>query len=1172
MHSLRNEVFVLGSILSSIQELIASEDPRSPLTDREIADRLSVSRTRVTLARKGAGIPDSRERLRPALASAVKRLMSDGDMSVRELTRSLEEEGYAISRFTVEQLRRQVGSAGKAPPRQAARGAAGGGSLGAVAGRKRPVDVSARRRESLDQSDPFARLLGGQGSLKPLIQQAKAAVLYPPNGLHTLILGPAGVGKNELAEAMYRFALEVRGRGDRLPFVTFNCADYAENPQLLLSQLFGHVRGAYTGAETDKVGLVEQANGGMIFLDEIHRLPAEGQEILFHLMDRGRFRRLGETGSDRYANVTLIAATTENPESSLLVTFRRRIPMVIEMPSLVDRPLAERLEMIQRFFREEAARTGTAIRVLKEASQAFLLYDCPGNVGQLKSDIQVACARGFLIHVSEATKEVEIDASKLPNHVRRGLLKLPGRRQEIDGLVPGDLVILPEKEIQVAAKEDLYTLPGEIYQYIEQRYDEMRKAGLADLEINRLLGSELEAQFRQHLKRVKPQPQAVAREDLIRIVGRDMVETVETMLNLTRSQTLQMDQHLFYCLAIHLSAAVERLRQGKSIVNPHLEEVKKEYVREYRMASEMISYVEKRLGMAFPEDETGFLAMYLHGSLTKGSETGEGRVGVVVMTHGKVASGMIDVAARLLGSSHARWVEMSLDEDPETVLERATATVRDADEGKGALLLVDMGSLLTFGEIITERTGIPTRTVDRVDTIMVVEAIRRAALPNTSIDELAENLTGWRGSLARAGAPGPGATAADGARKTIVTVCLTGEGTARRLKDLLEKIVGKDEIEVVPVGASGRVDVGRRIRELARDRRIVAVVGSVDPGYGDAPFIPVEEIIGGGGAGLVRGMLNKSGDSLVEEVLSDELLVPKATWSTREEAIDGLANLMISRGYVTGAFLTDVYRRELSSPTMLEGEVAIPHGDPAHVLRPAIAVASLAQPVQWAGGKVSLVCLLALNSMSKKTFDQVYRVLRPGPHLERLKAAGTREEMRDAVLAGMGLPERCADSTMTVFSELVSPELVVIGMKAGSKEEVLDRLASLLTEHGAVKPSYSGAVQERERKYPTGLPTQGVGVAIPHADPEHVLKPAIALATLASPVSFGLMGDASSSVEVGLVLMLALKDANGQLKTLQKLVEAFQVPGLLAGLRDQKDAAGATEVLRACLVGADGRR
>ena len=165
-----------------------------------------------------------------------------------------------------------------------------------------------------------------------------------------LILGPSGVGKSYLADAMYEFAKSTKNFDDKSKYIVFNCADYADNPQLLLSQLFGSVKGAYTGANEDKIGIVESCNGGILFLDEVHRLPAEGQEILFSILDRGSFRRLGESENVRKSNVMIIAATTENVESSLLLTFRRRIPMVIEIPPIKNRPYEERFELINKYF------------------------------------------------------------------------------------------------------------------------------------------------------------------------------------------------------------------------------------------------------------------------------------------------------------------------------------------------------------------------------------------------------------------------------------------------------------------------------------------------------------------------------------------------------------------------------------------------------------------------------------------------------------------------------------------------------------------------------------------------------------------------------------------------------------------------------------------------------
>jgi len=154
-------------------------------------------------------------------------------------------------------------------------------------------------KKTLDKVSVLNTLIGAGGSIKKQIEQGKAAILYPPDGLHMIILGETGVGKSTFAEAMYKFAVECKKLAAQAPFIIFNCADYSENPQLLLSQLFGYVKGAFTGADKDKKGIVELAQEGILFLDEIHRLPPEGQEMMFLLMDKGVFRRLGESENFR---------------------------------------------------------------------------------------------------------------------------------------------------------------------------------------------------------------------------------------------------------------------------------------------------------------------------------------------------------------------------------------------------------------------------------------------------------------------------------------------------------------------------------------------------------------------------------------------------------------------------------------------------------------------------------------------------------------------------------------------------------------------------------------------------------------------------------------------------------------------------------------------------------
>ena len=101
------------------------------------------------------------------------------------------------------------------------------------------------------------QLYGNNISLKDAVKQAKAAILYPPKGMNCLILGETGVGKSMFASLMYDYATSMNVKSKDAPFITFNCADYCNNPQLLTSQLFGVKKGAYTGCESDKAGLIE---------------------------------------------------------------------------------------------------------------------------------------------------------------------------------------------------------------------------------------------------------------------------------------------------------------------------------------------------------------------------------------------------------------------------------------------------------------------------------------------------------------------------------------------------------------------------------------------------------------------------------------------------------------------------------------------------------------------------------------------------------------------------------------------------------------------------------------------------------------------------------------------------------------------------------------------------
>lgn len=147
--------------------------------------------------------------------------------------------------------------------------------------------------------------------------------------------------------------------------------------------------------------------------------------------------------------------------------------------------------------------------------------------------------------------------------------------------------------------------------------------------------------------------------------------------------------------------------------------------------------------------------------------------------------------------------------------------------------------------------------------------------------------------------------------------------------------------------------------------------------------------------------------------------------------------------------------------------------------------------------------------------------------------------------------------------EVFREELVLMNYKAKDAEDVLKSLANLLYQDGSVKESYFQAMYDREKAYPTGLPTEGIKVAIPHAEVEHVNYSAFAIATLPVPVKFGEMGAAPDSLlEVQIVMMLANADPEEQVKTLRKMVDIFDEPDSLVAIMEAESPADIINIMK----------
>ncbi|MCR3761538.1 sigma 54-interacting transcriptional regulator [Clostridium felsineum] len=664
-------------------------------------------------------------------------------------------------------------------------------------------------------------------SLKQAVEQLKAAILYPPKGMNCLILGNTGVGKSMFASLMHEYAVEMEVKEKTSPFITFNCADYSNNPQLLTSQLFGIKKGAYTGADSDRVGLIEKANGGILFLDEVHRLPPEGQEALFTFLDKGTFRRMGDD-EVRHSNVLIISATTENPNSSLLKTFTRRIPMLITIPSLNERTLEERLYLIKSFFKNESKKLNRDISVSLNTMRAFLSYDCPNNIGQLKSDVQLVCARAYSEFLTGSIRDVRITSRLIPIYVKEGLYKEKEHRILWNKLMGDEIEYFKfsSKEVRDLNEDSKRASKSDIYEYIEQKLEALKDKRLSNIDIENILEKDITKYFNKYISGISEE---LNKKNLITILGEDTLNFVDKIIyQIVTDLRKNINNNVYTALALHINTLMTRINSNKTIINPELKKIKSLYPVEYEIALKAKKQIENYINLPIPDDEAGYIALFIVNNEDKSPSKVIDTVKIIIIAHGKsTATSMAEVANTLLEENFVIGINCPLDMKPSVVLSELKKTVKTNLSTSGYILLVDMGSLTTFGEVIKKEFSIPVKVFPLVSTLHVIEAARKSML-GLSIDEIFDSILTIN-SYQHITQHSSELTEKPTRKKiAIVTACLTGEGGSLAIKSFLNSNLkyDKDLFEIICLNCLDKNHFKKDLLSIIEQKEILFLVSS----------------------------------------------------------------------------------------------------------------------------------------------------------------------------------------------------------------------------------------------------------------------------------------------------------------------------------------------------------
>lgn len=640
----------------------------------------------------------------------------------------------------------------------------------------------------------FSKFIGYNGSMEQVIEKCKAAVNYPVNGLTMIICGASGVGKSYLASLIHQYAVESGAVEKNAPFVVLNCADYANNSELLSSVLFGHVKGAFTGANEEKQGLLAEADGGYLFLDEVHNLSAENQEKLFLFIDSQKYRMLGDSKNWQTAKVRLLFATTEDIHSTLLATFRRRIPFEIRIPDFLERSYGERFLLVSSFFQNEAEILKKNICVDSEYFRRMLNLHEEGNIGAVKSKIKVLCAQAYS---QQREEELRITT--------------PGKETSDSFHFYWNR---PEKKKWMSSYQIFSNItgcfvPGMNYSKIEEVLELFLQTITRRLEENKKENNFCEIPpFRHYEEKCRNSINKILKSYGYRLNELEIDEFYKMVIAVLFDET-------FFGAAFKISGYEKK---------------------KYRKYEVMISRILDAVLEDYNDNVREFLQTILTVWLSDKVKV-KSKINALILMHGEhSASSMASLANEMIGDYVYEAFDMPIQVHTEDLIVKVNDYVRDIETNEGLVLLVDMGSLERMYDKISRNVDGDLVIVNNVSTAFALELgfslFDKADIYRITQMDMSQfnmKMQYYKGLSQK---------------PNIIVSCISGEGIAVEIKEILSRYVNTDEIDILTMDYS---ELKKQLnRGAAEDFHNTIVVFTTTPLSSTVvPVMNVEDLVNG---------------------------------------------------------------------------------------------------------------------------------------------------------------------------------------------------------------------------------------------------------------------------------------------------------------------------------------
>ena len=664
----------------------------------------------------------------------------------------------------------------------------------------RPVLYHTKTPGEKDADNYFSTLIGSGGSLKHAIQLAKAAILYPPRSLNMIITGERGTGKRHLAKQMYQYAAACQVLPQNAPYVEMNCRDYADAESRAQTELFGTEGNA---------GLWKKAESGLLYLDNIQYLG-------------GRLRReLAERIRSDASGIIVIASCVEAAQVAE-EEVQTEFPMVLRLPSLAERPLTERMEMIQQLFSREASHIGRTLTVKEDLLRCLLLYECEANYHQLKTDIRIGCANAY-VREYQNQDVIPLYISDFERHVRMGMLRWGIMGDELKTLVPGNtLYSFDGTQVHVIEESG-----GNIYRQLSQKASMLNAEGIPPEEISAILSAEVERSFgwyhRELVKEVND------REQLAALVDQRIVELVDSFLRQAQEQLhRRLDDSIFYGLCLHLNSLITGKGEPRFMDKRQIDHLLAAHRTEYLLCMGLVNRLNQIWGLELSTDEVLLLTMFLCHEPSVSSQTGIPVILFAFFGEG-IAESIVRTIVSLTHFKHIFPFELPLEKEENKIYEALKRYIGQIHQGGGVYVVYDSRILPEILDEIAAESGILIRQLPAPVTTMGIELARKVltgADPGQAYQDALREIKAFAGDH----------------KNYIVTLCTTGKGGAEELKNYIERYGMLENVKIIPMSMSDSAALSEAFRRLLRTGTIQCVVGTYDPKLFSIPFCSISEV------------------------------------------------------------------------------------------------------------------------------------------------------------------------------------------------------------------------------------------------------------------------------------------------------------------------------------------